>query len=110
MIKNIPDLVVVFGDVNSTLATAITAKKNNIKLAHVEAGRGCYDDSLPEEVNRRLTDSLSDYLHRQDFMKIKENLIKENIKKNIFCVGNIMIDSLKKLSFFKKTLFQNIKI
>ena len=77
MIKNIPDLVVVFGDVNSTLATAITAK-NNIKLAHVEAGLRCYDDSLPEEVNRRLTDSLSDYLFTPSVYENK-NLIKENI-------------------------------
>ena len=48
-----PDLVLVFGDVNSTLAASIVAKKNNIKLAHIEAGLRCYDDSLPEEVNRR---------------------------------------------------------
>lgn len=108
LIKNIPDLVVVFGDVNSTLATAITAKKNNIKLAHVEAGLRCYDDSLPEEVNRRLTDSLSDYLFTPSVYENK-NLIKENIKKNIFCVGNIMIDSLKNFLSLKKNIIPKYK-
>ena len=83
MIKNIPDLVVV-GDVNSTLATAITAK-NNIKLAHVEAGLRCYDDSLPEEVNRRLTDSLSDYLFTPSVYENKKSYKRKNIKKYFLC-------------------------
>lgn len=94
-----PDLVLVFGDVNSTLAASIVAKKKNIKLAHVEAGLRCYDDSLPEEVNRRLTDSISDFLFTPSIFEDK-NLKKENIKKNIFFVGNIMIDSL--IYFLKK--------
>ena len=95
-----PNLVVVFGDVNSTIAAALTAKKNGVKVAHVEAGLRCYDDNLPEEINRRLTDSISDIL----FTPSKNenlNLEKENITKNVFFVGNIMIDSL--VSFFKKT-------
>ena len=57
-----PNLVIVFGDVNSTVAAALTAKKMGIKVAHVEAGLRCYDDDLTEEINRRVTDSLSDYL------------------------------------------------
>ena len=92
--KNTPDLVIVFGDVNSTLAAALTAKKMDIKIAHVESGLRCYDESLPEEINRRLTDSVSDYY----FIPTKDEekkLRNENIKKNIFFVGNIMIDSLK---------------
>ena len=104
-----PDLVIVFGDVNSTIAAALAAKKNGIKVAHVEAGLRCYDDNLPEEINRRLTDSLSDIL----FTPSKNenlNLKKENITKNVFFVGNIMIDSL--ISFFKKNsdkpIFPNI--
>ena len=92
--KNTPDLVIVFGDVNSTLAAALTAKKMGIKLAHIEAGLRCYDDNLPEEVNRRLTDSISDYFFTSSPNE-KINLKKENIRKNIFFVGNIMIDSLK---------------
>lgn len=99
--ENTPDLIIVFGDVNSTLAAAITAKKCNIKLAHVEAGLRCYDDSLPEEVNRRLTDSLSDYLFTPSVYENK-NLEKENIKSKIFCVGNIMIDSLINFLSIKK--------
>lgn len=94
-----PDLVIVFGDVNSTIAAALTAKKNGIKVAHVEAGLRCYDDELPEEVNRRLTDSISDILFTPSLNENK-NLEKENIKKNVFFVGNIMIDSL--VQFFKK--------
>lgn len=93
---NIPDLVIVFGDVNSTLATALTAKKMGIKIAHIEAGLRCYDNNLPEEVNRKLTDSLSDYFFTPSPNE-KLNLKKENITKNIFFVGNIMIDSLKNI-------------
>ncbi len=99
LIRQKPDLVIVFGDVNSTIAAGLAAKKNGIKVAHVEAGLRCYDDNLPEEINRRLTDSLSDIL----FTPSKNenlNLKKENITKNVFFVGNIMIDSL--ISFFKK--------
>tara|TARA_Y200000002_G_C22632593_1_gene643167 strand:+ start:266 stop:1333 length:1068 start_codon:yes stop_codon:yes gene_type:complete len=92
--KDKPDLILVFGDVNSTLAAALTAKKMGIKLGHVEAGLRCYDDTLPEEVNRRITDSVSDYFFIPSILEEK-NLRKENIKKNIFFVGNIMIDSLK---------------
>ena len=103
--KNIPDLVIVFGDVNSTLATALTAKKMGIKIAHVEAGLRCYDDCLPEEINRRLTDSISDYYFTPTRNEEK-NLRRENIKKNIFFVGNIMIDSLKLI--LKKN--QNFKV
>ena len=103
--KNTPDLVIVFGDVNSTLATALTAKKMGIKIAHIEAGLRCYDDCLPEEINRRLTDSISDYYFTPTRNEEK-NLRRENIKKNIFFVGNIMIDSLKLI--LKKN--QNFKV
>ncbi len=103
--KNTPDLVIVFGDVNSTLATALTAKKMGIKIAHVEAGLRCYDDCLPEEINRRLTDSISDYYFIPTRNEEK-NLRRENIKKNIFFVGNIMVDSLKLI--LKKN--QNFKV
>ena len=92
--QNKPDLVLVFGDVNSTLAAAMTVKKMGIKLGHIEAGLRCYDDSLPEEVNRRVTDSISDYFFIPSSLE-EENLNKENIFENIFLVGNIMIDSLK---------------
>ena len=79
-------------------------------MLNVEAGLRCYDDDLPEETNRRVTDSLSDYLFTPSVNENK-NLKKENITKNVFFVGNIMIDSLK---FFlsknknNKTKYKNI--
>jgi len=89
-----PDLVVVFGDVNSTLACSVTAKKLFIPVAHVEAGLRSFDMTMPEEINRKVTDTVSDIL----FTPSKdgdENLIREGIERNkIHFVGNIMIDSL----------------
>jgi UDP-N-acetylglucosamine 2-epimerase (non-hydrolysing) len=93
--KEQPHLVVVVGDVNSTLACALVASKLNIPVAHIEAGLRSFDRTMPEEINRILTDQISDYLftHSRD---ANENLIKEGIpEEKIFFVGNIMIDSLK---------------
>ena len=101
--KNKTDLTVVFGDVNSTLGAALAAKNKKVKVAHIEAGLRCYDDNLQEEINRRLTDSISDYLFTPSLNENK-NLLKENIKKNIFFVGNIMIDSLINFLTLKKNL------
>jgi UDP-N-acetylglucosamine 2-epimerase (non-hydrolysing) len=89
-----PDLVVVVGDVNSTLAAALAAVKLNIPVAHVEAGLRSYDRTMPEEINRLLTDQISDYLftHSRD---ADENLRREGIhQEKIFFVGNVMVDSL----------------
>jgi UDP-N-acetylglucosamine 2-epimerase (non-hydrolysing) len=92
--KENPHLVVVFGDVNSTLACSITAKKLLIPVAHVEAGLRSSDMTMPEEINRKVTDAISDIL----FTPSKdgdENLIHEGVeRKKIHYVGNIMIDSL----------------
>ena len=89
------NICVVVGDVNSTLACAITAKKNNIKVAHVEAGIRSFDNEMPEEINRILTDSITDYFFTTS-KKANQNLINQGIKKdNIFFVGNTMIDTLK---------------
>lgn len=89
-----PDLVVVFGDINSTLACSVTAKKLSIPVAHVEAGLRSFDMTMPEEINRKVTDAISDML----FTPSKdgdENLIQEGVERNkIHLVGNIMIDSL----------------
>jgi UDP-N-acetylglucosamine 2-epimerase (non-hydrolysing) len=89
-----PNLIVVFGDVNSTLACSVTAKKLLIPVAHVEAGLRSFDMTMPEEINRKITDAISDIL----FTPSKdgdENLIQEGVDKNKICfVGNIMIDSL----------------
>lgn len=94
LLKEKPDLALVVGDVNSTLAGALTATKLGIKVAHVEAGLRSFDMSMPEEINRRLTDHVSDFL----FVTEKSGLInlrKENINnKKVYFVGNVMIDNL----------------
>ncbi len=94
LLQEKPDLVVVFGDVNSTLACSVTAKKLFIPVAHVEAGLRSSDMTMPEEINRKVTDTISDVL----FTPSKdgaENLLREGVeRKKIHFVGNIMIDSL----------------
>lgn len=89
-----PNLVIVAGDVNSTIACALTAAKLGVKVAHVEAGLRSGDWSMPEEINRVLTDRLSDYLFCTEESAMK-NLRAEGIDaKKIFFVGNVMIDTL----------------
>lgn len=96
LINEKPDLVIVVGDVNSTIACALTAVKLHIPIAHVEAGLRSFDRSMPEEINRILTDAISDFLFITE-KSAEENLLKEGIPRNkIFFVGNVMIDSLLK--------------
>lgn len=90
-----PDWVVVFGDVNATLAASVAAKKLHIKVCHVEAGLRSGDIGMPEEVNRLVTDRLSDLLLTHDRLSV-ENLKKEGVADSaIRFVGNIMIDTLE---------------
>lgn len=92
--KEKPDLVLVVGDVNSTLACSVTAAKLRIPVAHVEAGLRSFDRTMPEEINRLVTDALSDYLFTTEKAGT-ENLIKEGKPADrIFFTGNVMIDSL----------------
>ncbi len=96
-----PDLVIVAGDVNSTIACSLVAVKLGIKVAHIEAGLRSFDRTMPEEINRILTDSISDYLFVTEESGII-NLEKEGVsKEKIFFVGNVMIDSL--VHFLPKT-------
>lgn len=88
-----PDIIMVFGDVTSTLSASLAAKKLNIKIAHVESGLRSGDLSMPEEVNRILTDYLSDYCFVTEHSGVA-NLIKEGKTSNVFLVGNTMIDCL----------------
>lgn len=92
-----PDLVLVYGDVNSTVAAAMVCSKLSISIAHVEAGLRSFDRKMPEEINRLITDQLADLL----FTPSKDgddNLLKEGIPKSkIHFVGNVMIDTLVKL-------------
>lgn len=84
-----PDLVIVVGDVNSTLAGALATVKSGIPIAHVEAGLRSYDKSMPEEINRLLTDAISDYLFTPS-PDADDNLKKEGIlAEKIFLVGNV---------------------
>jgi len=89
-----PDLVLVVGDVNSTIACTLVAKKMNIKVAHVESGLRSFDRAMPEEINRILTDAISDYLFISESSGV-DNLLREGVSSDkIFLVGNVMIDSL----------------
>lgn len=90
-----PDWVIVLGDVNATIACSITAKKLHIKVCHIEAGLRSFDERMPEEINRLVTDRLSDLLLTPDELSVK-NLINEGVSKSkIEFVGNIMIDTLE---------------
>ncbi len=89
-----PDLIIVVGDVNSTIACSLVAKKMGIKIAHVEAGLRSFDMEMPEEINRILTDRISDYLFVTEQSGLV-NLKKEGVDDNkVYFVGNTMIDSL----------------
>lgn len=90
-----PDVVLVVGDVNSTLAAALTAVKLHQRVAHVEAGLRSFDRSMPEEINRLATDAVSDYLFVTEESGV-QNLRHEGVDEaKIFLVGNVMIDSLE---------------
>ncbi|MCF8322490.1 MAG: UDP-N-acetylglucosamine 2-epimerase (non-hydrolyzing) [Flavobacterium sp.] len=104
--QNPCDLVLVVGDINSTMACAIVAKKQNIKVAHVEAGIRSGDWSMPEEINRIVTDSITDYFFTTS-TSASENLLKIGIEKsNIHFVGNVMIDTLyQNLERFNQPFF-----
>jgi len=89
-----PDLVLVVGDVNSTLAGALVGVRLGIPVAHVEAGLRSFDRTMPEEINRVLTDAVADYLFTTE-RSANENLRREGIpEEKIFFVGNVMIDTL----------------
>lgn len=95
-VKERPDLVVVVGDVNSTLACSLVAAKLQIKIAHVEAGLRSFDRRMPEEINRLVTDSLSDFLFTT-CEEANDNLAQEGVLADkIHFVGNVMVDTLLK--------------
>src|SRR5215468_7440853 len=94
LLERRPDVVVVVGDVNSTIAVALAASKLGIPIAHVEAGLRSFDRSMPEEINRVLTDAVSTWLFVSE-PSGERNLLREGIPpERIHFVGNIMIDTL----------------
>jgi UDP-N-acetylglucosamine 2-epimerase (non-hydrolysing) len=94
LLEDMPDLVIVVGDVNATAACTLAAKKMNLPVAHVEAGLRSRDRSMPEEINRIVTDAICD-LHFTPSIDANENLRAEGVAEScIYFVGNVMIDSL----------------
>lgn len=110
LIANPTDLVMVVGDVTSTMACSIVAKKLNTKVAHVEAGIRSFDLTMPEEINRMVTDSLADYFFTTTELA-NQNLMKDGVSlEKIFFVGNVMIDTLlsNREKFKKPEIFKEI--
>jgi UDP-N-acetylglucosamine 2-epimerase (non-hydrolysing) len=94
LLEQCPDLVLVVGDVNSTLACTLVATKLGFPVAHVEAGLRAFDRTMPEEINRLLTDQVASLLFTTE-RSAKENLIREGVEEErIHFVGNVMIDTL----------------
>lgn len=106
LLNNFSDLVLVVGDVTSTMACAVVAQKLKIKVAHVEGGIRSYDWSMPEEINRLITDSITNYFFTTS-ITANNNLLSSGVDKDsVFFVGNTMIDTLLK----NKSKFKQPKI
>ena len=100
------DVVVVVGDVNSTLAAAVAANKAGVRVAHVEAGLRSGDRSMPEEINRIATDQIADHLFVSEPSGV-ENLRREGVAdERVFLVGNCMIDTLRRFADRARALDQ----
>jgi len=112
MVKFNPELIVVFGDTNSTFAGAMVAAKLNIPIVHIEAGLRSYNRSMPEEINRIVTDHVSEYLFAPTQTAVRI-LKEENLEKKTFFTGDIMVDTIKnnlKIAENKSTIISQLKL
>jgi UDP-N-acetylglucosamine 2-epimerase (non-hydrolysing) len=97
LLEHNPSIVFVYGDVNSTVAAALVCSKMGIRIAHVEAGLRSFDRAMPEEINRLITDQLSDLLFTPS-EDGNRNLVREGVPdRRIHFVGNVMIDTLVRM-------------
>lgn len=106
LISETPEIVLVYGDTNSTLAAALTASKLNIPIAHVEAGPRMFDKTVPEEINRIITDHLSTLLFAPTAKSV-ENLNREGLFERVYLTGDVMLDNFK---YFLKKAGKSSKI
>ncbi|MGN6530166.1 MAG: non-hydrolyzing UDP-N-acetylglucosamine 2-epimerase [Ginsengibacter sp.] len=112
MIKFKPDLIIVFGDTNSTFAGAMTAAKLNIPIVHIEAGLRSYNKAMPEEINRVTTDHVSKYLFAPTQTAV-DILAKEGLAESTFFTGDIMVDTVKnnlKIALSKSTIIEDLHL
>lgn len=112
-LKEKPQLVIVIGDVNATIACALVASKLHIKLAHIEAGLRSFNREMPEEINRILTDHISDYLFCPTETAVIKCLKKEGIDKNVYNVGDLMYDAFLKnikIAEKKSNILETLKL
>jgi UDP-GlcNAc3NAcA epimerase len=112
LLKEKPDIVLVYGDTNSTLAGALAAAKLQIRIAHVEAGLRSFDRAMPEEINRVLTDHISSLLLCPTQTAV-DNLAKEGIISGVYLTGDVMVDALeynRKIAEGKSQIIEKLRL
>jgi UDP-GlcNAc3NAcA epimerase len=112
MLEKKPDVVIVFGDTNSTLAGALIAAKQNIPIVHIEAGLRSYNRTMPEEINRIVTDHVSKYLFAPTQTAV-DNLSREGQGSSTFFTGDIMVDTMKtsiEIALSKSTVIKDLQL